>query len=169
LAGPGVFGIPQRWILVAATSASFVLCNMDKARAPRAAHTRARSAAATLALLYPTPPCPADACAARRPAPAPQTGEHVRGADPHGAGVRLERRGEGARQVRHAASVPRRSAPKPHAAAPSLRSPLSLSPMPPSRGLRGAPARSRPRACGRVACTAALHARACSPVLAPSP
>jgi hypothetical protein len=35
LAGPGVFGIPQRWILVAATSASFVLCNMDKARAAR--------------------------------------------------------------------------------------------------------------------------------------
>jgi hypothetical protein len=30
LSGPGVFGIPQRWILVAATSASFVLCNMDK-------------------------------------------------------------------------------------------------------------------------------------------
>ncbi len=29
---PGIFGIPQRWILVAATSASFVLCNMDKAR-----------------------------------------------------------------------------------------------------------------------------------------
>ena len=32
LSGPGVFGIPQRWILVAATSASFVLCNMDKVR-----------------------------------------------------------------------------------------------------------------------------------------
>ena len=32
-AAPRVFGVPQRWILVAATSASFVLCNMDKVRA----------------------------------------------------------------------------------------------------------------------------------------
>jgi len=32
LAGPGIFGLPQRWILVAAISASFVLCNMDKVR-----------------------------------------------------------------------------------------------------------------------------------------
>ena len=34
LSGPGVFGIPQRWLLVAATSAAFVLCNMDKVRHP---------------------------------------------------------------------------------------------------------------------------------------
>lgn len=27
---PRFFGIPQRWLLVAATSAAFVLCNMDK-------------------------------------------------------------------------------------------------------------------------------------------
>jgi hypothetical protein len=35
-AAPRVFGVPQRWILVAATSASFVLCNMDKVRADAA-------------------------------------------------------------------------------------------------------------------------------------
>jgi hypothetical protein len=38
LAGPGAFGIPQRWLLVAATSAAFVLCNMDKVRAPAGRH-----------------------------------------------------------------------------------------------------------------------------------
>ncbi len=43
LAGPGVFGIPQRWILVAATSAAFVLCNMDKARARGCLRARVRA------------------------------------------------------------------------------------------------------------------------------
>lgn len=28
----GIFGLPQRWILVAAASLAFVLCNMDKVR-----------------------------------------------------------------------------------------------------------------------------------------
>lgn len=35
-----VFGVPQRWILVAATSAAFVLCNMDKARGRAACAAR---------------------------------------------------------------------------------------------------------------------------------
>ena len=31
-AGPRWGGLPQRWVLVACTSAAFVLCNMDKVR-----------------------------------------------------------------------------------------------------------------------------------------
>ena len=66
LSGPGVFGIPQRWILVAATSASFVLCNMDKVRAGKGGESSSGSPEKRASTLHaqpgqradaPTPPC----------------------------------------------------------------------------------------------------------------
>ena len=59
LAGPGAFGIPQRWLLVAATSAAFVLCNMDKVRGPAG-----RRGANARRYALPQPRCAASRCRA---------------------------------------------------------------------------------------------------------